>query len=530
MMRIRSVQLPAFAALALLVSMIVLSQDFGATWDERFQQKYGERVWDYLHGRRDLSEFAPAPGNEYLYGGGVEVLAVAVQRVFPRADVFVLRHRIVSVFGWAGIVFAGLLAARLFGARAGWLAALLLALAPRYFGDAMNNSKDIPFAAAAIATIYYTLTIRADPPYVTWAHAAKLATAITVAINIRPLGLMLLTYSASVILATSLVRALGDGRREAWRTFGVTTMTIAAVALAAIAAGTFAWPWAQAHPLARPLEAFSFVSRLDWAREFPTLYRGQWTAASDLPWHYVLVWIGIGLPPVVLVGLALSPLIAWRDDARRAAVAALAAFVIAPVIAAIVQHATLYDGIRHLTFVIPPLVVLSAIGWIAAIDRVRQRLRALAVAALVVGAAEPFIFAVRNHPNQTVYFSPLAGGPRAAFTRYEMDYWGNSMLQALEFAAALAERSHAAIVVSGNPLEIVQADATRFRSLAVVPRSRRTYQLDIRLLRGPADSIREFVSRGDVVHTIRTADGTPLCIVLPGPAYETLQRQLARFE
>src|ERR687887_473570 len=102
-MRIPSGKLSPFPAPPPPVSMIVLSQDFGATWDERFQQKYGERVWDYLHGRRDLSEFAPAPGNEYLYGGGVAVLAVAVQRVFPRADVFVLRHRIVSVFGWAGI-------------------------------------------------------------------------------------------------------------------------------------------------------------------------------------------------------------------------------------------------------------------------------------------------------------------------------------------------------------------------------------------------------------------------------------------
>ena len=33
-------------ALALLVAMIALSRDFGATWDERALQKLGELIWD----------------------------------------------------------------------------------------------------------------------------------------------------------------------------------------------------------------------------------------------------------------------------------------------------------------------------------------------------------------------------------------------------------------------------------------------------------------------------------------------------
>lgn len=44
---------------------------------------------------------------------------------------------------------------------------------------------------------------------------------------------------------------------------------------------------------------------------------------------------------------------------------------------------------------------------------------------MVVGIAEPVFFQIRNHPSQYVYFSPPVGGPRAAFGRYKMDYWGN---------------------------------------------------------------------------------------------------------
>ncbi|MEQ1870999.1 MAG: hypothetical protein ABL961_13355, partial [Vicinamibacterales bacterium] len=118
------------AALALLAFMMSVSRDFGFTWDERFQQKYGEEIWDYLHGRLPRSSFDTDLGNQYLYGGLVELVSVAVQHTV-RADTYVVRHVVTSVFGWTGIVFTGLLAGRVFGRRAGWLAALLLALSPR---------------------------------------------------------------------------------------------------------------------------------------------------------------------------------------------------------------------------------------------------------------------------------------------------------------------------------------------------------------------------------------------------------------
>src|SRR5215831_20727638 len=138
------------AALLLLVAMVALSRDFGFTWDERFQQKYGEEIWDYYHGRLERSTFDTDWGNQFLYGGIVEVLCVTAQHLF-HGEVYVIRHMVIAVFGWAGIVFCGLMAGRAFGARAGWIAAAFLTISPRYFGDAMNNPKDAPFAALSMA-------------------------------------------------------------------------------------------------------------------------------------------------------------------------------------------------------------------------------------------------------------------------------------------------------------------------------------------------------------------------------------------
>jgi len=507
----------AAAALVLLVFMVAVSRDFGFTWDERFQQKYGEEVWDYYHGQLPRAAFDTDLGNQYLYGGLVEVIAVAAQHAFHQ-ETYVTRHMVIAIFGWLGIVFTGLVAGRCFGWRAGWLAALLLALSPRFFGDAMNNPKDAPFAAMAIVALYYTLTIDPRAPHLSWWHAAKLTAAIVLAINIRPLGLVLLLYAGGWIMVIALLEAVRSSAPDRWRLVAITAGRLAVVAVVAVPAGTIAWPWAQASPYLRPMQAFLFTSRASWATGFEVLFGGESLGAGSMPWTYVPRWLVMALPPVLLAGVPLSILVWRRGIDQMAAWAALASFAGAPVLLAVVRNATIYDGIRHLLFIVPPVTVLSAAGWSAALDA-RMPLRGVVLAALAVGLLEPLVFQIRNHPNQIVYFSPLTGGPRAAFARYDMDYWGNSVLQAVQWSADVAKRSGIPLGVSGNPVQAVEADAARYRTLWATPRNSVDFHFDIRLMRGPRQSLQEFAARPDILYRVTTADGTPLCVVLPGPAF-----------
>ena len=171
----------------------------------------------------------------------------------------------------------------------------------------------------------------------------------------------------------------------------------------------------------------------------------------------------------------------------------------------------------------PPIVVLAAAGWSALLE---TRARMIGAVLLALGLAEPLLFQVRNHPNQIIYFTPLMGGPQAAFARYDMDYWGNSVLQAVEWTDRLARESGVPLVVSGNPIQAVDANAARFKSLQVVARANLVYHLDIRLMRGPSQSLREFAARPDILYAVRMADGTPLCVVLPGPAFLSVSDRL----
>src|SRR5262245_57670357 len=345
------------AALLLLAAMVALSRDFGFTWDERFQQKYGEQIWDYYHGRLPRSTFDTDLGNQYRYGGLVELVCVGAQHLV-RGDTYVTRHVVIAIFGWVGIVFSGLLAARWFGPRAGWLAAALLALSPRFFGDAMNNPKDAPFAALAIVALYYMLSVDTRR-YLSWSHVAKLTLTIALAINVRPLGLVLLLAAVGVISLLALRSALRSSDADRWRTFAITVGQLAVVAVVAVPAGTIAWPWAQASPYLRPIAGFLFTSQLNWARGFDVLFAGQNLGAGEVPWTYVPTWLVLTLPPVVLVGVALSLLVWRRGFDAMVACAALTAFAGAPVFLAIIRNATIYDGIRHLLFIVPPITILA---------------------------------------------------------------------------------------------------------------------------------------------------------------------------
>jgi hypothetical protein len=197
-----------------------------------------------------------------------------------------------------------------------------------------------------------------------------------------------------------------------------------------------------------------------------------------------------------------------------------------PAAYAVLSGATIYDGIRHLLFTYPPLVALSACGFWLFLASPKRKLRVLAAAALALGLLEPLLFQWRNHPNQAVYFNVFAGGPRGAFGRYELDYWGNSLLQGVEWADRAARASGTRVVVSGRPHHIVRDDAQRFASLAFTREEDAAHHLEILVVRGPRQDVLDLARRADILHAVTTADGTPLTVVVPGPRYAEVEGPL----
>jgi hypothetical protein len=510
------------ASVALLVAMIALSRDFGATWDERALQKLGELIWDLYGGRISRADFFGSFelnfGYTRIYGLLVEFLSAAAQQVVP-GDLWVVRHYVNALFGWAGVVFAFLMAARLFGVRAGWLAAALLVCMPRYIADSMNNPKDLPFAVLMLAGTYYIISIKPHYPYFSWPHALKLGIAIALALNVRSMGLMLLGYTGLALAITITAARDFDHRRLA-----STAGRFVVIALVALIGGTVFWPWAQEQPLTRPVEAFFLASGFSWGN--PSLFMGEEISGTAVPWYYLPTWLAISVPAVVLAGMVFALARLAFAEPSRPRLAALWALFLFPAVAAMVRHVSLYDGIRHMLFIVPPMAVLAAAGWDFLLRSAQPNVRAIVALAFAVMIAEPVLFQIRNHPHQTVYFTPVVGGPRGAFARYDMDYWGNCVLEATEWASRQAERAGAPLGVASNAWEVVAMDIGRFSTLYFRQQRHTGWHLNILLLKGSSEHISEVAANPGALYHVRTADGTPLCVVLPGPDYPQVHARL----
>lgn len=506
----------------LLALMVWVSGDYGVTWDEVPRQAYGERIWQLYQGQLGLDDFKADRAGSHLYGGLFDVTAVALQKLLP-VDAFRVRHGLNAAFGWACLIACGLLAARLGGGGAGLLALVLLAVTPRFWGDAMNNPKDLPFAACATAALALMASLPATAPVLPLAKGLAIGVAVGLALAVRPGGVLLLGYLGVVVLVQT-VRSRRLDTPALARTAGALGLAVAVAVVLPMAV----WPWLQTRPVLGLWDAVAGVSRFEWRGTM--LFDGEQVHSMRLPWSYVPVWLLYTTPLVTLAGLVLALRLLLTRSAARLAAAGLLAAALFPVVYVIARQSTLYDGIRHLLFVQPMLAALAALGWRDAVGSARPLARRVALGLLVAGVAEPLWFDVREHPNQIVYFNPLAGGPRGAQFRFELDYWGNCLLQAQQAAAGIARQARMPVVVSGHRWRQMHLNAARLPEIVVSRPEARRHHLEIVLLRTTREEIARWRRHPGTVARVETTDGALLCTVVPGPAYQELQARLSRWQ
>lgn len=508
----------------LLPLMLQASLDFGVTWDEPDRHTNGEAILEFYQGLRTREEAHYGT----MYPGLFDFIPAWLERQVD-VDRYILRHWINAVFGWVGIVFTGLLARRLFGPWSGLLAVVLLVASPRYFAASMNNPKDLPFAAMGVVALYAMSRLSPTWPHLRAGTGVAIAVSLALTLCTRPGGLLFFAYLPLLVFVFAFAQRMtvtGEtlviDRRIDGKAIASSAVRIGAVLLVALLLGTIFWPWAQVSPLARPFEALGRASEYPW--DGAVLFGGEEILASDLPSTYLPTWFLIATPPVVLAGLLWSLVVRVRGWAWGRL--AMWSAAVLPIAYIIVHNSTVYDGLRHALFVYPPMVILAASGWMGLLTHRVRWVQAAAGLLLVGGLVNILAFNVRAYPNQVVYVNELAGGPRGAFGRYELDYWGNCVLQAVEWAATAARQAQMPVTVRGNPAHLVEFDAARFPELVFEPEETHPHHLQIRLLRGSIEVVQELARREDAVHHVTTPDGAVLCGVYPGNRYEDLQRRL----
>jgi hypothetical protein len=418
------------AAWLLLVALIALAllvfRDYAISNDEEVQHRYGELIYAYhASGFTDLSVFRYQ--NLYLYGGLFDLISVILGRILP-VDVYVIRHVLCALIGIGGIVAAWATARLVAGPRAGFLAAVALTVCGPWFGTMFNHTKDIPFATAMMGATYFLLRAVRDLPRPRLTHLLAFGLLLGGALGQRATGLLMLFYTVVAIV-------IHAPRPLSWRGSAHFLLHSLVLFVPAFALGYLimivGWPWAALH-LFNPVRAIFAFAHFQYPVR--TLLSGETYLMAEVPRWYVPLYLAIKMPLAILAGaaLALASIAAlWQSATLRARdTAFVALLVVFPVACQVIGHGPGFSGMRHFSFVVPPLAVLAGIGFDWALSWLESRRRALAIATFAgIGTwlLWPASVMLRLHPYESLFFNSLVGGLQGAQHRYDTDYWVNVM-------------------------------------------------------------------------------------------------------
>lgn len=423
-----------------VVMVLLTFADYGLTHDEEVQAIYGEKLLSLY-----TSLFADRAAFSYLdlywYGGLFDLVAAILNKVSP-FGYYETRHLLGGLVGVAGLAAIWRLGRLAGGPRAGFLAALLLALTPVFYGHSFNNPKDAPFAVAMLWLVYAIAKVAGELPRPSWSTVVNLGVALGVALCIRVGALLGIGYLGLAVLAHVAMTSARWGLPEGGRSLWTATVRLLPAAVIAYALVAVFWPWAVLDPL-NPIRALQHFSGYDI--DIESLFAGTKVAATRLPAGYVLGYVTVTMPELVLVGFAAFAVgaLAWkrRRVGENGAAQSLAALALAfPIAFFVVARPTAYDGLRHFLFVVPPLVVLAAVGlnrmWIWAAIRSHRAAGAFVGLLAAAVVAQGWVM-VKLHPDEYIYYNLLVGGVAGAEGDWELDYWSNSFHEAANDVAEI---------------------------------------------------------------------------------------------
>ena len=377
----------------------------------------------------------PYDPNTYVWLGAVNIAMSAVAAAsMGMAVSFALRSKLAGAFTWAA-----------------------LQTYPWWLGMSHVNNRDIPVAAG--------LTMLSSGLVISWADregSGRLGS---------KRGVILGTLVASIGAAMALATRAGSFVLLVAVVIGFSLVLIVAQywlrdpkrLIAPAITSAVAVPFAMAFcwvtdPIAR-------ISLLHWLYDSLLYSRGQFTwvvlmrtngvdvPSNEIPWWYIPIWL-LAQMPVLLILLAVLGLIVVlmatfrkRRSSTPAALNRQELLAITPFavqgfgipVAMIFAHVQLYDGVRHLLFVAPPVIVLCAfpIVWFERRNtplfrgriRVSGRVTAISIGMLVVLAS---LWGVaRWYPYAYAFINPIAGQNHAE-RNWDLDYWGVSAREGIE--------------------------------------------------------------------------------------------------
>lgn len=473
--------------LLVVIATLILSTfaQYGMSWDEHYRFKSGDAKLNYY--QQLFSGQKPTAGVDH-YPGLFDLTLAVIHSYFPWNRI-TTGHLLSSLFGIVAIIGVAMTSRMLGGWSAAFWAVLFLVTLPRFYGHIFFNPKDIPFAATYIWGLYYLLkylgelvqhstlaiehrlarqslgtggTSNVKGPR--WQTAMGLGIAFGMCMSMRVGGLILFCYLG---MALGLAGGIATIRKQL--TVSKLKATLIHIMPQLLVSGVIAslillfwWPHAHGNffkATSNTLEAITTWQASGSGWQLHVLFDGDYYKDTDLPFYY-WPWMFIITTPLCHLLLILGgvpwaifyfvdKLRSWQSIDIRCLSQFMVMFTaIFPIVFLMFTGANVFDGIRHLLFVLTPLAVCAGIfmARILALLSVKcaqksavssspfwsSRFSAVSLPLLFILLTLSAWSMVKLHPYQYTFYNALVGGTQGAASDYETDYWGTSNRAAVE--------------------------------------------------------------------------------------------------
>jgi hypothetical protein len=219
-------------------------------------------------------------------------------------------------------------------------------------------------------------------------------------------------------------------------------------AVVAITTTYLTWPVLWGNPVLAISQRMTDIS--EFSRN-SVLFLGRGYSADNLPWQFLPVLFGIQLTlPAVglfLIGIPAPLIRATSTRELRLLVPLIWLWILVPAVAVGLRLVPVYNGFRHVLFIVPPLFLIVGLGAMILVRILRPALVRGGLAALCL--LPGIVGIVRLHPYEYIYYNELVGGVKGAVGRFDLDYWCTAYRAAMSEVNSLAARGDQVVTFGG---------------------------------------------------------------------------------
>lgn len=421
----------------LVVYVCLFAKNFGITWDEPSLQDYGTAVFHWYRTLGKDTSFLNLPAYIYNYSPFFEFVLIVFEHIFKHADIWFLRDIITGFVGVLGVILIALCGSEIEGPWTGLVAAVTLALYPRYIGDIFTNTKDIPFLVANLFALYAILRlVRRWDNRKSYLIESPLV-GIAVGLNIAIRDIAFIWYIVLFIIWFSYwTHTLHKKPKMMAIVLQLKKQIISFLIILSVSLSLtiLLWPYVFMDPLKNLPAALLYMAN------FPSgtvLFHGSYIPNGNLPWSYTFQWIFIVSPIATIIYFVLGSIILWYQlSMNRPAFKVGITFLtfIVPLLSIILLHSTLYNGIRQFLYVIPPFILIGAYGFVQLCYYLKSKRLNKTLIVLVILYTFFSALTLNDlrslYPYDYIYFNEFAHGVQGANNQYDLDYWGQCLKSA----------------------------------------------------------------------------------------------------